>query len=255
MIKTGLTRLLLFFSLLYFSACGIDTIYYLPQVSEGSINTTFNTDATVSLRSLSEVYASGYRIYYRIYISNHDTGAAEILLESQRRDINIYLNNDFTAFYPYTDPISYSSLPDSNTFNNRNYYELELEDADISDEVLSKNGVSFRLSFPLRSGEHPRLVIPDRIGTDGEEYTRYLFRNNASSTTMLPDRYFFYSTDLDVETNHTFSINNDVIRNSAGSDHAYVSMYVVAVGFNMTNFTSIFSKPTHIGIFKLPNMN
>jgi hypothetical protein len=51
------------------------------------------------------------------------------------------------------------------------------------------------------------------------------------------------------------NINVDVTGQTGQSNqtYAYVSMYIIAVGYNNIDFQLIFSKPTHIGIFKLPD--
>jgi len=269
MIKTGLTylasmfpaRLILFLLPVYFSACGIEEFYYLPQVPQANIHTSFNTEANVKLDPLSEVYASGYSIYYRIYISNHFTTAGGIdIPQSEMSTINSSLNSDFTNFISFTDPTNYSSLPNSNTFRSRTYHELELQNKNIND-VLSKRRCEFKLNFLQFAGECPTLILLDS-DTQEELESYNLFRNsgngnnNGINFTPEPDQYFFYSAELVDKTDLNAGINNDVLKRSDSlSGHAYVSMYIVAIGSNPTNFTRLFSKPTHIGVFKLPDVN
>ena len=255
--KKGLIQILILLLFpLFLPACGIETYYYISQVSEGNIERRFNTEATVRLDPLSEEYASGYRIYYRIYISDLSTDA-DITESEQRREINSTLYYDYSAFYSFTDPTNYSSLPSTNTFSNRNYHELELEGKNLNN-LLSrdslKSRITFKLSFEQRPGLHPSFIVSP--GTSNEEQY-FLFRNNSNGDYDLePDRYFFFSFDLDNETNHTFDVNNDVAKHgTGGTGFAYVSMYVVAIGANSMDFSTIYSKPTHIGIFKLPDAN
>jgi len=260
MIKSAFRQLLiLVFLPIFLFACGIDVYYYLPQLSEGNITTELNTFATIVLPSLSEDYARGYSIYYRVYIS--DFPIDTITTQSEMNSINPLLTSDWNALSQFTNPINYSQLPTSNTFRNRNYHEMQLENESINN--LLAGGITFNLSFPPIIGERPTLIIPGRIDTaTQEEFSRNLFRNsgdgnnNGINFDPKPDRYFFYSTELVNETNHTLGINNDIaLRNTGVSGHAYVSMYIVAVGSNPTNFSQIYSKPTHIGVFKLPDVN
>jgi len=51
--------------------------------------------------------------------------------------------------------------------------------------------------------------------------------------------------------NANSGLNMDVASGQVG--HAYVAMYIVAVGQNPQNFSRIFGKPTFINIFILPN--
>ena len=215
------------------------------------------------LPSLTEEYARGYSIYYRIYIS--DISIDTIDTQSVMTTINPTLTSDWNHFSQFTNPIN-SQLPTSNAFRIRNYDELQLEKFNINellkDETL-KGGITFRLSFPPIIGEHPSLIVPGRIEPNTSEvFSRNLLRNigdgnnNGIIFDSKPDRIFFYSPELVSETNHTLGINNDVaLRSNNVLGHAYVSMYIVAVGSNPTNFSQIYSKPTHIGVLKLPDVN
>jgi len=269
MIKQGKPLFLFVFLSFSFFTCGIDKYYYLPQVSEGNIKMTANTEALITLPRLSNNpeysnYNPGYSIFYRIYISNNPINAE--IQQSDLSTINSTLNSDFSAFYPLTDPTNYSSLANSNTFRNRNYHELELDGVNISN-VLTGNGSTFRINFLPITGERPAIIDTGRIDSEtGTEYTRYLFRNSGNGSNNgiqffpEPDRYFFYSPDLVDKTDYPIStggINNDVaLRNNSKVDigYAYVSMYVVAVGV-APDFSRIISKPTHIGVFILPAIN
>lgn len=267
-------RRLLFLSVLlpfYFLTCGIDVNYYLPQVSQGNINRTANTEAEIILPRLSNnpdysSYSPSYSIFYRIYISNLPLTAE--IQQSDMSNINSTLSNDFSNFFSLTDPTNFSSLANSSTFRNRNYHELELENASLTN-VLG-NGGTFRLVFQPITGERPVIIDTGRIDPEtNAEYTRYLFRSSGSGNnngiifTPEPDRYFFYSPELVEETHYpivTGGNNNDVAlrRNNSKEEsdigHAYVSMYVVAVGV-APDFSRVLSKPTHIGVFKLPDVN
>jgi len=269
MIKQGKLLFLLVLFPFYLLTCGIDKYYYLPQVSQGNIKMTANTEAEVYLPRLSNnseysSYNPGYSIFYRIYISNNLINAE--IQQSDMSTINSTLSSDFSAFFSLTDPTNYSSLTNASTFKNRNYHELELDSANIS-EVLTGNGGTFKINFLPIVGERPAIIDTGRKDSNtGEDYTRYLFRNSGSGNnngiifTPEPDRYFFHSPELIEKTDIPIAsggINNDVaLRNNRKDefDYAYVSMYVVAVGV-APDFSRIISKPTHIGVFILPAIN
>ncbi|WP_461252396.1 hypothetical protein, partial [Treponema sp. R8-4-B8] len=92
-------------SCLFLLTCGIDEYYYLPQLSEGRIVSQFNTNAEIDIppNSLSQYYASGYTIFYRIYISNLDITVTDIINKNPNiTNSNIY--RDYNYLYSYTDP-------------------------------------------------------------------------------------------------------------------------------------------------------
>jgi hypothetical protein len=241
---------LLLFSV-YLISCGIDEFYYLPQVPENNINTSFNTDATVILPPIPSqfYYADGYLIFYKIYISDHPT-SSEITTQPEMLRINNALNSDFIALSSFTNPANQSIVTHLTTFTNRSFFELELEGEDLR-RLLSNRGGNFSIHFPPIIGVSPFLSFTD--GT-GNTVTYDLFRN--SDLNFEPDQLFFYSDELVEYTDTLNAINNDVsLRLDRLSGHAYVSMYLVAKGSNPVNFQTILSKPTHINIFKLSNAN
>ena len=257
--KAGLTYgLLLLLLPIYFYACGLEQEYYLPQVPLSNIESRLNTEVDITLDNLTSdygVYSPGYSIFYKIYISDQHFEAQ--ILQANMKGINSTLESDFNSFLPFTDPTNYASLPNANTFRNRYYHELELNGINIT-SMLTGNGGSFNIFFPLVSGEYPRMT------DQATGATAYLFRNSGTGNnngiffTPKPDRFFTYSFDLVNETDYPIlpagGINNDVsLKGNLKIDigFAYVSMYIVAVGVG-GNFSRILSKPTHIGVFKLP---
>jgi hypothetical protein len=67
-----------------------------------------------------------------------------------------------------------------------------------------------------------------------------------------PDRIFLNHPDLYNTANLTNDINADVAANTPTTPtYTYVSMYIFAAGKNPDNYTTIYSLPTHIGIFRL----
>ncbi|MDR0302806.1 MAG: hypothetical protein LBI04_10915 [Treponema sp.] len=224
--------------------CGIEEYYYLPQLPERNIQTQMNTSATISIPPLTEYYASNYSIYYRIYISGHPESGT-IDTSSLRSTISPSLSSDFDAIYPNTDPTSTTAGTPANTlFKNRNYFELELDGVDINDP-LKKSGGNISILFPTDTGGFPVLSF------DGSEIR--LFRSK-DLISPVPDRYFRNTPDLNDPEKATSNINADVAgRSGLSQRYAYVSMYIVAAGLNPVAFTPVYSKPTHISIFRLPD--
>ncbi|WP_461248905.1 hypothetical protein, partial [Treponema sp. R6D11] len=131
-------------------------------------------------------------------------------------------------------------------------FELALDGANI-DNLLSINGGNIVITFPTASGDYPVLsnltISPDefRLFRSGSNNT------GLSLTSPVPDRYFRNTSELSDPKNAVALKNADVVgRTGLSQSFAYVSMYIVAEGINPTAFTPIYSKPTHICVFKLP---
>jgi len=230
---------------LFLITCGLEEVYYLPQVPQANIRTEFNTWATIDLPSLSEDYAICYKIFYRIYIS----GISQIgqIVESSLSSFNPNLYNDYRIILPNTDPTSTSSGTPANTlFSRLNYFELALGGTDINN-VLSKSGGNITITFPTEQGGVPFLSL-----NNNSSY--YLNRSKNLISPQPGDRLFYNSTDLNDPNNAIPNINADVSGLKDLTDrYAYVSMYVVAAGIDKS-FLPIYSKPTLINIFKLPEI-
>jgi hypothetical protein len=227
-----------------FFSCGLPEYYYLEQIPEGNVTTSFNTEARIDLPPISDDYARSYTIFYRIYISNFPT---ESSTESEFSQISPSLSSDYNAFSQITNPANTSAITSLNTFKNRNYFELEFEGIDIAG-MLPKSGGIFQISFPTYPGDYPTASI------NGEEH-----RLRRSSQLISPepreDLYFRNTPQLRVYENANPNINADVAGRTGEMQYAYVSMYIVAVGTNPVNFTSIYSKPTRISVFRLTDTN
>ena len=244
-----LKKLTVFLACILFITCGIQEIYYLPQVPPTFVETRLNTDADIRIPSLSYYYyAGGYRIFYRIYISDNDTVG---ITQSDINNISSILVSDFNYFASLTDPTNTSSIPNNNTFINRSYFELELEGITDITTVLTTAGGNVAIQFPSTIGERPVLKINEN------EYIlcRSSGRQGQTFSPVPEDRYFFSSPELNDYANANSTVNADVAGRSGASRHAYVCMYIVATGQNPENFNRIYSKPTLISIFKLPSRN
>jgi hypothetical protein len=238
--KLILLACVFFLSVSFLTTCGIDEYYYLPQVPEGNIESGNITRGYIVIPSISSdiYYASGYNIYYRIYLS--DTVLLSIS-ESEISLINSTLNNDYSALKPITDPTN-TTLPTATTFTNRKYYLLEFDS--ISSTLPTSGGV-LNISFPSQHGDSPTAIFTNYGGSETRDINLLRSRN-----AMLDPDQIFSNTDrlryTDPDT------NLDVQPGVTGADLTYVSMYIVAFGTNPSNFSTIFSKPTHIGIFPFP---
>jgi len=249
-LKKRILNLLIYLACLsagaFLTTCGLEEYYYLPQVPEGNIRTVFNTSATIELRSLTASYAQNYKIYYRIYISDFSTSSNETSLFNT---ISPSLYGDYTVIWPNTDPTSTTAGTPANTlFTNRNYFELELYQENINN-ILSKNGGNISISFPTAQGGYPVLSV---INSSNNSTDYRLYRSN-NLISPEPDKFFRNSSELSDPNKATSNINADVAgRTGLSQSYAYVSMYIVAAGTNQSTFAPIYSKPTFISVFRLP---
>jgi hypothetical protein len=232
-------------------SCGIEELLYLPQVPESWITPQDTSSVSISLPPLTDIsYATGYIIYYKIYIISTAYNTIPELITNNPGTSRIA--SDYNSFKTYIDPTNTSSIPSLNTFKGKGFYELELEKSNIRNTVLSTSGGSFNIQFPTRNGEPPFIDTPDNYiyrSTDGGAFN--------PKPTGAGYRYFFSSPEMNDYANAIPTINADVSGQSGVSEFAYVSMYIVAVGTqqNKGNFSRLYGKPTFIGVFKLPAIN
>jgi len=247
---------LISFSLFCLLSCGLEDIPYLDYIDDTLLKITDNTSASIQLPSSSAEgygtpnYFVNFMIYYRIYISNAPE-SGEINTSDLRSRINSSLNSDFSSLYNLTDKTSTSANPSNleSTFNGRKYFKLVLEGSDI-DNVLGSGslGRTLDIQFLPINGEKPVLIL------NGVSYTLQRAVSGPSlEFNPVPDnRYFLNHPDLYNTENVKDNINADVAT-STQTDirYTYVSMYIFAVGKNPESFTTIYSQPTHINIFRL----
>ena len=224
-------------------SCGIEEHYYLPQIPEENISINLNTEAVIVIPPIrNEYYYAGYyAIFYRIYTSNYLTSSSTDLPQ-----ISSFLSSDYNYFHMLSTPANTSSITNLNTFRSRNYFELEFEGADIA-ELLKKNSepVTLRIRFPPNYYENPVASL-----NDGPEYN---LRRSGRLISPEPrdDLYFRNTSELRAFENANSNINADVAGRSGEMLYTYVSMYIVTAGTNPSNFSPIYSNPTHINVFKL----
>jgi len=237
-------------------SCGLEAFYYLDYVPDASV-TTSDISVTVGLPTASTegygLYFTHFIIFYRIYISAalHE---GLVSTATERNAINPALNYDFNLIDPLTNKTS-TTVNTSNlesSFYNRNYFQLLLEGPQIG-EVLSSSslGSTLEIYFSRNLGELPRLSLNGGAGYP-------LLRANsglALTFNPLPDnRYFLNHYDLYNGDNATSTVNADVANRTQTdppSQYTYVSMYIAAVGKEY--LTTVYSQPTHLGIFRLAN--
>jgi hypothetical protein len=240
-------------------SCGIETYKYLDYVDSG-IPMLLNTTAYITLPGGQPPYFRYFIIYYRIYIS--DLPVSGVVDTGILPQINSILSSDYTYFSSYTNTTS-TVVPTTmgTIFSGRKYFPLELENYSI-ENVLNTGGGVITLDFAANALLKPALVMGDiRNETPGSPYTRYqLSRNRRNDNNPYADNYYFVNSD-DVNngahiSSDSSNINQDVqnsSQNISGQKYTYVSMYILSYGLDDSNFTNIYSIPTFIGIFRMPD--
>jgi hypothetical protein len=241
------------------ASCGLEDYYYLPPVAEGDIRVEFVNQASIDLPNISTgsgayYYFTTFTIFYRIYISRvsvSSVSANNTAASTQElSNINYALLSDYTAIKPSTD-ITNSSANTAvgSLFKNRGFYELGIEGANIRDILFNARGSRIVLDFPTGTGAIPVLTV------NGRQYS--LYRSNGDGAfTPAPDRYFRNTSDINASVNVKSSINADVADSSgipaSSQRYTYVALYIALEGIDDRSFVPLYSKPTFIGVLKLP---
>jgi hypothetical protein len=239
--------------LFVFFACGIEEYIYLPPVPESSVVTPSDgSRATIQLPQIDAAqfyYFTNFAIFYRIYISGTSFPSATIT-PSQYSMLNAALSSDYNAFLPYTDVTTNAGVSAGAVgalFKNRNYWKLEIQDASI-DGILEGVGQIIEIDFQSVIGRAPTL------SGNGVQYV--LNRSDGEGAfSPVPDRRFLNTAELNSTANATtWKKNADVapVSGSPSGEYAYAAMYIVAMGVD-NNFSPIYSSPTFLGVFRLPD--
>ena len=248
-------------------SCGLEAFYYIDYIPDENVTMDRVYNATIRLPgagadgySAPSDYFDNFIIFYRIYISG-DNPVGTVLTSEQRTAINATLNADFGGILSTTDKTSTTVNTSNleNFFYGRNYYQLTLENAEISD-VLSASrslGRTLEITFPSVPGQRPSLNL-------GQSEPQYALKRAVSgpSINFRPeplDRFFLNHEDLyNSEKANDRNINADVATRSAtampANRYTYVAMYIAAAGRSFeTPPRNIYSQPTFIGVFMLPD--
>jgi hypothetical protein len=231
--------------IIFLLSCGVEEYYYLPQVPESNNQTELNTNATLNIPPIPDdyYYAGYYTIFYRIYVSNYSTQSSS---SSEFSLISSNLSSDYNYLLPITNPVNTSATVSVNTFKNRNFFELEFDGTD-NVTMLPKTGGTLVINFPTSIGGIPTASI------DNGENINIIRSSKLISPEPTNDLYFRNTAQLRDVANANNNKNADVAgRAGENMNYTYAAMYIVAVGTNPSNFTTVYSKPTFINVFRLP---
>ena len=218
-------------------SCGIEEYYFLPQVPDTVVLTVDNAAFTIDPNLLNDYhYAVGYRLFYRIYLSGADINPPE---QQVYNLINPSLSSNYNTLRNFTDP-STSSIVSTNTFSNLRFFELD-------NPQIRTSGGNISIQFPAAGLlDNPSLTV--------NEVRTPLLRSNRLTRPLPENNFYLVNTpELNSNANATQDINADVAPGQ-NLGHAYIAIYIAAIGTHPQNQSRIISsKPTFIGVFKLPN--
>jgi hypothetical protein len=177
--------------------------------------------------------------------------------------INPALHTDYNYFLFYTNSQS-TTVPTTMgaTFSGRKYFPLELDNTSI-ERILAEDSVGKTITLDF-SENPPALIMGDIRTPPSTSYPRHqLSRNTRNNNRPYADNYYFVNSEDINNSDHISSdssnTNQDVEKSAqsgaaSGSKYTYVSMYILAYGLD-DSFINIYSSPTFLGIFRLPNEN
>jgi hypothetical protein len=234
-------------------SCGLEEYSYISAVPQGNITVVLNNTATIQLPGSNPGNAFiNFSILYRIYVSAQNESGQIQTSSSALSAINSSLASDYAAIYPSTDVTSNTTNTNvGGTFKSRGYYEIALEGTNIRTLLDSGSlGKTIVIDFPPIVGSIPGITFDGTANYNlyrsrGEDYIQ-----TDANRSLPEDRYLQNHADLYAGSNSTGKTNMDVAGSSTSTSYTYISLYIVATGKD--KMTTIFSRPTFIGIFKLP---
>lgn len=252
--KLPLKTFFLCVAALVFGTCGLEDYPYIYPVPQGNIDQELNNSAEVHIpTSNSGTAFSHFVIFYRIYVSNINLSSTKIGDAAIYPDINPVLATDYNSINLYIDSDTLVNTNMDSLFQGKGFKYLYLENADI-ENVLSSSvlGNTLKFYFPSQvSNGLPTMTIGSSV--------YYLMRSTGNgSYNPKPDnyRYFVNNDELWDPDYITPQFNADVVDKSGisgGEHYTYAAMFIVAVGIDNSTYSYIYSTPSLIHVFLLPN--
>ena len=240
---------------LFLGTCGLEDYPYIEPVPQGNISQELNNRAVVNIPGSNTSAFSNFAIFYRIYVSDIpvETTTSGISNNDINNNILYTINEqlyyDYKYFSPYIDSDTQVNSNMDSLFQGKSYKYLTLQNADI-DSVLSSSALGKTLVFYFPPGEYPTMTI------GSNSYILWRSTGTTSGTFVpQPDRNFVNSDDLWKSDYINANMSADVVDKSnispGDSHYTYAAMFIVAVGFDDTNYSSIYSTPSLIHVFQL----
>jgi hypothetical protein len=242
--------ILIFLLSVFLWACGIEDIPYIDPIPQGNITQVMNNRAVVRIPADSPgTTFTNFAVFYKIYVS--DIPQASTISTSSFSAINSTLASDYNNFRVYIDSTTQVNVNMDTLFQNRGYKYLVFEDPDTNiNTILSESSFGQSLEFDFSSSKRPTMTLGK---------TNYvLWRSDGGGLfSPRPDRYFVNSEELWNPANINNQTNADVVNKAnlpdSGRRYTYAAMFIMAVGVNPASYSNIYSTPSLIHVFLLPD--
>jgi hypothetical protein len=238
---------LAFIASLFLCTCGLEDYPLISPVPQSNITQVMNNHATVRLpNNYAGTPFTNFAVFYRIYVSNVLQATTT---SSSYSAINSALASDYNSFSTYIDSTTLVNTDMDALFQGRGYKYLNLQGNNIS-AVLSSSVLGTNLDFDFASSKAPTMTVGSTVYT--------LWRSDGNGLfTPRPDRLFMNKEELWRTENINDKTNADVVNKSdiqAGDKrYTYAAMFITAVGINTASYSNIYSTPSLIHVFQLPD--
>jgi hypothetical protein len=226
------------FFLFYFgviiSSCGLENYIYLAPVTA---ITAQNNSISVTLPNGDQpsLYFKGYKIYYKIYTSSKTY--TSVISSANFSEINSTMNSDYSKIAPYLSTDSVASINMDVFFSSSsyglNFYPL----------YYNENNSNLEISKLLDGSESTFILKKDKNEFKIELSTPYSFSLRRSIANY--PAFTYNSSDMSNDADVAYISNNTT---------AYALFFIFAYGVDEYG-SSIFSRPTMLGVLQLPNAN
>ena len=234
-------------------SCGLDDVPLIHPIPQSHIRQDMNNRSVVSIPTdNADTTFSHFVIYYKIFVSNTDQPSTAS--SAAYSAINPILASDHNAVSPHIDSTTSVNVNMESFFSGRDYHQLHVQGPDMQainiSTILSSSVLGSTIEFDFPSRTIPNVTI------DSTVYT--LWRSNGNGQfDPRPNRLFINSDDLWTPGNINAEINRDVVNlQGIGANdrrYVYVAMYIVGAGINVATYSFIYSTPSLIHVFQLPD--
>ena len=229
-------------------SCGIEDYPIIYPIPQSNVQQVMNNRSVVRIPDdNSGTTFDHFAIYYKIYLSNSDQPSTTS--DASYSTISSLLSSEHNAARSHIDSTSYVSVNMDSFFTGRGFYQINLDDHNLS-QVLSSSVFGSTLEFDFPSRRAPTMTVGSSV------YTLWRSTGNGRFSPQ-PDRRFVNSDELRNPANIDPEINADVVdipgSGSGVKRYTYAAFYIVAVGINTATYSFIYSTPALIHVFQLPD--
>ena len=226
-------------------------VYPVPQDNITQVM-NYHAELHIPTNNAGNPAFSHFAVFYRIYVSD---SLQPSITKNDFSTINPVLASDYNSVYPYIDSETLTAANMDTLFKSMGYWRLALQNVNI-DNVLSSSvlGSTLVFDFPatgsVATGILPTMTIGDDV---------YTLRRSGGNGVFTPHPDFNFLNTDDLRDPSYINVHDSAdIADKSGIDPAarlytYVAMFIVAVGVDTNTYSFIYSTPSLIHVFKLPD--